>query len=90
MVVGARQAYFLKLLEPIMTLTAAGRALFQPDGRYLGEGAVYRNPDLAAFLETLPDEGEREFYEGELAGRIAREMAEAGGLLTAEDLAAYR
>jgi gamma-glutamyltranspeptidase/glutathione hydrolase len=38
----------------------------------------------------LPGEGEREFYEGELAGRIAREMAETGGLLTAEDLAAYR
>lgn len=89
-VVSAKQAYFLSLLEPIMTLTAAGRALFQPDGRYLEEGAVYRNPDLAAFLETLPGEGEREFYEGELAGRIAREMAEAGGLLTAEDLAAYR
>ena len=88
--INAKQAYFLELLEPIMTLTTAGRALFQPAGRYLGEGAVYRNPELAAFLETLPGEGEREFYEGELASRIAREMAEAGGLLTAEDLAAYR
>lgn len=88
--ISTKQGYFLELLEPIMTLTAAGRALFQPDGRYLGEGAVYRNPELAAFLETLSGEGEREFYEGELAGRIAREMAEAGGLLTAEDLAAYR
>ena len=85
-----RQAYFLDLLTPIMTLTAAGRALFAPDGRYLGEGDVHRNPDLAAFLETLPVEGEREFYEGELARRIAREMAEGGGLLTETDLAACR
>ncbi len=85
-----KQAYFLDLLTPIMTLTAAGRALFSPEGRYLGEGDVHRNPDLAAFLETLPADGEREFYEGELARRIAREMAEGGGLLTETDLAACR
>ena len=85
-----RQAYFLDLLTPIMTLTAAGRGLFAPEGRYLGEGDVHRNPDLASFLETLPAEGDREFYQGELARRIAREMAEGGGLLTETDLAACR
>ncbi len=85
-----QQAYFLDLLTPIMTLTAAGRALFKPEGPYLGEGDVYRNPDLAAFLETLPADGEREFYQGELARRVAREMADGGGLLTATDLAACR
>ena len=85
-----RQAYFLDLLTPIMTLTTAGRALFAPEGRYLGEGDVHRNPDLAAFLETLPVDGERELYEGALARRIARDMAEGGGLLTETDLAAGR
>lgn len=85
-----KQAYFLDLLTPIMTLTTAGRSLFAPGGCYLGEGDVHRNPDLAAFLETLPLDGERDFYEGELAGRIARDMAEGGGLLTATDLAACR
>ena len=88
--INAKQAYVLDLLTPIMTLTAAGRALFAPDGRCLGEGDVYRNPQLAAFLETLPCGGEREFYEGELAQRIAGGMAEGGGLLTLADLAAYR
>ncbi len=29
--INAKQAYFLDLLTPIMTLTAAGRALFEPD-----------------------------------------------------------
>ncbi|KAB2933710.1 MAG: gamma-glutamyltransferase [Candidatus Contendobacter sp.] len=85
-----KQAYFLDLLTPIMTLTATGRALFEPDGRYLGEGDVHRNPDLAMFLETLPANGEREFYEGELARRIAADMGAGGGLLTATDLAACR
>lgn len=85
-----KQAYFLELLTPIMTLTAPGRALFQPEGRYLGEGDVSRNPELADFLDQLPRGGERDFYEGPLAERIARDMREGAGLLTAADLAAYR
>ena len=88
--INPKQAYFLDLLTPIMTLTAAGRALFAPDGRFLGEGDVQRNPDLAAFLETLPLDGEREFYQGELARRIDQDMREGCGLLTAADLAAYQ
>ncbi len=88
--VNAKQAYFLDLLTPITTLTAAGQALFEPAGRYLREGDVLRNLDLAAFLETLPRDGEREFYEGELAERIVWDMREKSGLLTAADLAAYR
>jgi gamma-glutamyltranspeptidase/glutathione hydrolase len=88
--INVKQAYLLDLLRPIMTLTDTGRALFAPEGRYLGEGDVFRNPQLAAFLATLPDEGEREFYEGELAQRITADMAEGGGLLTLADLAAYR
>jgi gamma-glutamyltranspeptidase/glutathione hydrolase len=88
--INPKQAYFLDLLTPIMTLTAAGRALFEPGGRYLREGDVSPNPDLAAFLETLPRGGERDFYEGELARRIAQDMREGAGLLTAADLAAYR
>ena len=88
--INRKQAYFLDLLVPIMTLTAAGRALFEPCGRYLGEDDVHRNPDLAAFLESLPRDGEREFYEGELARRIATDMREGGGLLTAADLTACR
>ena len=86
----AKQAYFLDLLTPILTLTATGRALFQREGRVLREGDSYRNPELAAFLETLPQDGERAFYEGDSAWRIAREMAEGGGLLTIVDLAVYR
>ncbi len=85
----AFQAYVLGLLYPIMTLTAAGRALYQPGGQFLQENDRLVNPELADFLETLPQEGEREFYEGELACRIARDMQEGQGLLTTADLAAY-
>ena len=88
--VNTQQAYFFELLIPILTLTAAGQALFAPEGSVLGAGEVYRNPDLAAFLETLPRDGDREFYEGALAQSVAAAMRAGGGLLTTADLAGYR
>ena len=84
------QAYFLKLLRPIKTRDRTGRALYEPGGSYVAAGDRLRNPELAAFLETLPEDGDRELYEGRLAAEIARDMREAGGLLTERDLAAYR
>ncbi|MDQ2695944.1 MAG: gamma-glutamyltransferase [Pseudomonadota bacterium] len=89
-VLNHHQGYFLGLLQPIMTLTDAGRRLFQPAGRYVQTGDRSRNPELAAFLDSLPESGDRDFYEGALARRIAADMAAGGGLLTAADLAAYR
>jgi len=86
----AFQAYVLNLLYPIMTLTPAGCALFAPNGHYLREGDRFANLQLAVFLETLSQQGERDFYEGEIARRMAEDMAQGQGLLTAADLAAYR
>lgn len=85
----AWQAYLLKLLEPITTLMPTSRALFAPQGRYLQAGDHFADPHLAAFLESLLEDGEREFYEGELAARMVQDM-QGQGLLTAADLAAYR
>lgn len=47
-------------------------------------------PDLAATLRVIAQEGSRSFYEGALAKRIARGLAEAGSPLTAEDLSRTR
>ncbi len=84
------QAYILALLEPIMRLTECSRTLYFPKGKILQSGCEFKNPDLADFLESLPACGERDFYEGELARRIAADMSENHGLLTAADLAAYK
>jgi len=89
-VINAKQAYLLDLLTPIMTLSPTGQALYSPEGCSLGEGDMQRNPDLAAFLETLPIDGDQPFYAGELANRIHQEMREGHGLLTSADLAAYQ
>ena len=89
LVVNTAQAYFFHLLEPILTLTEAGQALYAPTDTCLKAGDHYSNPNLAYFLETLPQEGDRAFYEGELAQQIAHDMHSGQGLLTQADLAAY-
>ena len=47
------------------------------------------NPDLAGFLESLPADSGADFYRGEIASTVSRDMRDSDGLLTADDLAAY-
>ncbi len=53
-------------------------------------GWVLRQPDLAKTLSAIAADGPRAFYEGEIARAIAEATQKHGGILTAEDLAAYR
>ncbi|MDJ0852864.1 MAG: gamma-glutamyltransferase [Myxococcota bacterium] len=89
-VLNQHQAYVQGLLEPILDLTPTGRAIYSPEGRGLREGETLTNPELAAFLETLPEHRGRDLYEGELGARVAADMVAGQGILTADDLAAYR
>ncbi|MHC4390949.1 MAG: gamma-glutamyltransferase [Planctomycetota bacterium] len=84
------QAHVLSLLEPILTLTQGARRLFAPSGVYLEEGHSFRNPVFADFLEGLPQGGGESFYSGAIADRIHRDMRAGHGLLTKDDLAAYK
>ncbi len=47
-------------------------------------------PDLARTLERLAESGPAAFYQGEVAQQFAAQMAENGGLIDEDDLAAYR
>lgn len=49
-----------------------------------------RQPDLAATLRTIAEQGPRAFYEGEIAARIVGFLREHGAILTQEDFAAYQ
>jgi gamma-glutamyltranspeptidase / glutathione hydrolase len=53
-------------------------------------GEVIRQPDLARTLRLLAKGGRGEFYQGEIADRLVAFAQQAGGLLTREDLGAYR
>jgi gamma-glutamyltranspeptidase/glutathione hydrolase len=78
------------LLAPILERTEASRAIFFPRGRLLGEGDVLHNHDLGTFLRTLGTDPGATFYDGPLADRLVAQLAAHGGLLTRDDLAAYR
>ena len=85
----ADQAEFFRVLRPILTHDEAGRALFAPEGRPLGEGDQFVMADFAIFLEALSDEGPELLYLGEVA-HLIHDWARVGGLIQADDLANYR
>jgi gamma-glutamyltranspeptidase/glutathione hydrolase len=61
------------------------------DGKPPEVGSPFKNPDLAAMLETLAQGGSVEpFYRGDIAARIAKAIQAGGGLVTEADLAAYQ
>ncbi|PCG08491.1 gamma-glutamyltransferase [Sphingomonas ginsenosidimutans] len=65
-------------------------AIFEPDGRPLVAGDVLCQPALAATLRTLAADGLDSFYRGDLARRIAADLAALGSPVSADDLAAHR
>ena len=67
----------------------ASREIFLRHGNYYAPGDRLIQPDLAATLTRLQRHGARDFYHGETAQLIVADQARGGGLITAEDLAAY-
>jgi len=84
------QGYFLNLLEPIVTHSPVGRNLYTINGNCAKQGDHITNPEIADFLSQLPEDHGKSFYNGTLAKIIEKDMQEGQGLLTADDLAAYK
>ena len=84
------QGYFLNLLKPIVTHSPVGRKLYTLDGACAKQGDHITNPEIADFLSQLPKDQGENFYNGDLAKTIEKDMLEGQGLLTAADLAAYK
>jgi gamma-glutamyltranspeptidase/glutathione hydrolase len=60
--------------------------------RYFGEIAadsLFRQPELAATLERIAENGPADFYFGETAKLIADQMSRSNGLITLRDLETY-
>ncbi len=79
----------LKVQEKLMGQFPESRRIFLRDGNYYQVGETFAQPDLAATLTRIQNEGAREFYEGKTAALIAADMAANGGLITMDDLQAY-
>jgi gamma-glutamyltranspeptidase/glutathione hydrolase len=66
------------------------QALHHADGSVLQTGEIVHIPDLADSLRMMAERGVETFYTGELGQRMAAEIQQNDGLLTAEDLATYQ
>jgi gamma-glutamyltranspeptidase / glutathione hydrolase len=69
------------------TFDDAAQAVFSRAG---GPGETFRQPLLAATLQALADGGRDAYYGGPIGEEIARAIQEAGGVMTADDIAAHR
>ncbi|WP_372437816.1 gamma-glutamyltransferase [Pseudomonas chlororaphis subsp. aureofaciens] len=62
-------------------------------GNYFGSmkaGETFRQPELAATLERIADQGVKEFYEGKTADLLVAQMQADKGLITKQDLQDYK
>ncbi len=64
--------------------------IYAPGGQPTPAGATFQQPRLAESLRLLQRDGADSFYRGELGRRVAQGLSDAGSLLRADDLAAFR
>src|SRR5262249_60965371 len=77
--------------QPLLARWPSTAKIFlNPDGVVLGAGQSLIQADLAASLDTIARDGPRAFYQGQIAEKIVAAVRGAGGLMTLDDLKAYR
>jgi gamma-glutamyltranspeptidase/glutathione hydrolase len=77
-------------LTALRASTAIASIFLDPAGNQWPEGQVIRMPALAATLERVASEGAAAFYHGPIADQIVTAVGDAGGILSASDLADYQ
>ena len=81
----------LKGLEKRLKSWDSSAAIFyKEDGSFYEPGETLKQPDLAATLKRIAEQGPDGFYKGDTAEKIASAVQKAGGGMTVEDLANYK
>ncbi len=88
--VSARLARSLERCRDLLSRFPETTAVWFADGEPLRAGAKVTIPALAATLRAYAEAGPTAITEGPAAAAIARTSARHGGVITADDLAAYR
>src|SRR5450830_1443027 len=76
--------------ERLARWPSAARIFLKDGGQPLQERDRLIQFDLADTLQAIAKEGPRAFYQGRTATQIAAAVLKAGGIMTKDDLAAYR
>jgi len=88
--VGHDLAYVLNMASSILSYYSPGSAYLKEGDQSWVAGDLLVQKDLAWSIEQIMQHGAAAFYEGELAGRIVKAFDKTGGILSKEDLAAYK
>ncbi|CAK7337372.1 unnamed protein product [Dovyalis caffra] len=64
--------------------------VFAPNGKLLQAGDRCRNVELARSLEAIAEQGPQALYNGTVGEKLVKDVREAGGILTLEDLKNYK
>nr|WP_245411936.1 gamma-glutamyltransferase [Methylocella silvestris] len=90
LIVGDDLADSLPQARRLARWPSSARIFMHGDGAPLRVGELLLQPDLANVLEAIGRDGDRAFYEGEVADKIVASVAAAGGRMTRDDLKSYR
>ncbi len=80
----------LKKMMPEFARFPGSMRSFTNNGAALGEGDVWKQPDLARTLGTIATQGRDGFYRGDVARLLVAEMKRGAGLITQGDLENYQ
>jgi gamma-glutamyltranspeptidase/glutathione hydrolase len=64
--------------------------IYMPKGELPKEGDTLRQPELATSLKAIAQHGAKPFYDGWIGQAIVAAVERAGGIMTLEDLKAYK
>jgi gamma-glutamyltranspeptidase/glutathione hydrolase len=78
-----------ELHDPLLSRFPESHRVFQRNGNFYNAGEVFQQPDLARTLKQI-EKDPASFYRGALAGKLAKSIQKYGGLVTRQDLAAYK
>ncbi len=66
------------------------KVFYKEDGSFYEVGDIFKQPDLAATLQSISDHGVDGFYKGDVAEKIAAGVQAADGVITVDDMARYK
>ncbi|PSS15547.1 Gamma-glutamyltranspeptidase [Actinidia chinensis var. chinensis] len=66
------------------------RHVFAPHGKLLQASDMCYNVELGRSLEIVAEQGPQAFYNGTIGEKLVKDVRDAGGILTMEDLRSYK
>ncbi len=74
----------------LMRWPSTAKIFSRSDGGALREGDRLLQPDLAATLQAIANQGPQGFYQGPVAEKLVEGIRNAGGIMTLDDLKDYK